>query len=157
DWNATARDYAHHRCIHHLFELQAQRTPEAMALVYRERTLTYRELNQRANRLAQHLQALGLGLEKVAGIYVQRSLDMVIALLGVLKAGAAYVPLAPSYPRERLACMLEDTQATVVLTQRALLASLPPHTAQVVCVDDPELWEFSTAPHGNVTSGVAAH
>ena len=157
DWNATARDYAHHRCIHHLFELQAQRTPEAMALVYRERTLTYRELNQRANRLAQHLQALGLGLEKVAGIYVQRSLDMVIALLGVLKAGAAYVPLDPSYPRERLACMLEDTQATVVLTQRALLASLPPHTAQVVCVDDPELWEFSTALHGNVTSGVAAH
>ena len=126
DWNATARDYAHDRCIHELFELQAERTPDATALVYRERTLTYRELNQRANHLAQHLQALGLGLEKFAGIYVQRSLDMVIAVLGVLKAGAAYVPPDPSYPRERLAWMLEDAQATVVLTHRALLSSYRP-------------------------------
>ena len=157
DWNATARDYAHDRCIHELFELQAQRTPDATALVYREQTLTYQELNQRANHLAQHLRALGLGLEKCAGIYVQRSLDMVIALLGVLKAGAAYVPLDPSYPRERLAWMLEDTQATVVLTHRALLSSLPPHTAQVVCLDDPELSDLSTAPHRNVPSGVAPH
>ena len=154
DWNATARDYAHDRCIHEFFELQAERTPDATALVYRERTLTYRELNQRANHLAQHLQALGLGLEKFAGIYVQRSLDMVIAVLGVLKAGAAYVPLDPSYPRERLAWMLEDAQATVVLTHRALLSSLPPHTAQVVCLDDPQLWELSTVPHGNIPSGV---
>ena len=155
DWNATARDYARDRCIHELFELQAERTPDATALVYRERTLTYRELNQRANHLAQHLQALGLGLEKFAGIYVQRSLDMVIAVLGVLKAGAAYVPLDPSYPRERLAWMLEDAQATVVLTHRALLSSLPPHTAQVVCLDDPQLWDLSTVPHGNIPSGVA--
>ena len=155
DWNATARDYAHDRCIHEFFELQAERTPDATALVYRERTLTYRELNQRANHLAQHLQALGLGLEKFAGIYVQRSLDMVIAVLGVLKAGAAYVPLDPSYPRERLAWMLEDAQATVVLTHRALLSSLPPHTAQVVCLDDPQLWDLSTVPHGNIPSGVA--
>ena len=80
---------------------------------------------------------------------------MVIAVLGVLKAGAAYVPLDPSYPRERLAWMLEDAQATVVLTHRALLSSLPPHTAQVVCLDDPQLWDLSTAPHGNIPSGVA--
>lgn len=160
DWNATARDDAPDRCIHELFELQARRTPEAIALVHREQALTYRELNQRANHLARHLQSLGLGPETSAGIYLPRSLDLVIALLGVLKAGAAYVPLDPSYPRERLGWMLEDAQAAVVLTHQALRASLPSHAAQVVCLDTPECLPGATAPHGpdaNVTSDVAPH
>ncbi|MCP4549380.1 MAG: amino acid adenylation domain-containing protein [bacterium] len=107
EWNDTWAEYPKHRCIHELFEAQVERTPDAVAVVFEERHLTYRELNRRANQLAHHLQGLGVGPEVLVGICVERSLEMVVGLLGILKAGGAYVPLDSAYPEERLAFMLE--------------------------------------------------
>ncbi|MBA3260828.1 MAG: amino acid adenylation domain-containing protein, partial [Gemmatimonadales bacterium] len=123
------------RCLHHLFEAQAQRTPEATAVVSGGEEVTYRELNRSANRLAHRLRALGVRPEALVGIYVERSVEMVVGLLGTLKAGGAYAPLDPTYPRERLAFLLADAKVPVVLTQRRLLESIPIHQAQVVCLD----------------------
>ncbi len=134
-WNDTAADYPRDQCIHQMFEEQARRTPEAVAVVFEDRPLTYAQLNARANQLAHHLRRLGVGPEVLVGICVERSLEMVVGLLGILKAGGAYVPLDPDYPAERLAFMLEDTQAPVLLTQQALRQRLPAHNAQVVCLD----------------------
>src|SRR5947209_5675120 len=122
EWNATATDYPQDRCIQQLFEEQVERTPEAVAVIYEDDRLTYHELNRRANQLAHHLRALGVGPEVRVGICVQRSLEMVIGLLGILKAGGAYVPLDPAYPAERLSFMLQDAQVLVLLTQQRLLA-----------------------------------
>ncbi|MBW4636656.1 MAG: amino acid adenylation domain-containing protein [Gloeocapsa sp. UFS-A4-WI-NPMV-4B04] len=122
-------------CIHELFEAQVERTPDAIAVVFENQQFTYRELNQRANQLARHLQKLGVQLEVLVGICVERSLEMVIGLLGILKAGGAYVPLDPAYPQERLAFMLSDAQVSVLIAQSQLLAGLPEHQAQVVCLD----------------------
>ena len=119
EWNATQADYPRMPCIHQLFEAQVERTPDAVAVVFEDQQLTYRELNPRANQLAHHLRALGVGPEVLVGICMERSLEMVIGLLGILKAGGAYVPLDPAYPQERLAFMLEDAQAPVLLTQAA--------------------------------------
>ncbi|MBN1888045.1 MAG: amino acid adenylation domain-containing protein [Thermoflexales bacterium] len=124
DWNATQTDYPQDACIHQLFEKQVERTPEAVALVYQDQHLSYRELNARANQLAHYLQSLGVGPEVLVGVCVERSAEMVIGLLGILKAGGAYVPLDPSYPQERLAFMLQDAQIEVLLTQGALAASM---------------------------------
>ena len=121
EWNDTAADYPKEKCIHHLFEEQVERTPEAIAIEFEEMRITYRELNQRANRLAHYLIAMGIGPEKLVGICVERSLEMVIGLLGILKAGGAYVPLDPTYPDERLRFMLEDSQVSVLLTQQKLI------------------------------------
>ncbi|HWB39716.1 MAG TPA: amino acid adenylation domain-containing protein, partial [Gemmatimonadales bacterium] len=121
--------------LHQLVETQARRTPDATAVVCDGEEISYRELNRRANRLAHRLKAAGVGPESLVGIYLERSVEMVIGLLGTLKAGGAYLPLDPSYPRERLAFMLADAGARVVLTQRRLLESLPTHAAQVVCLD----------------------
>ena len=106
EWNDTARDYPRDRCVHQLFEEQAARTPDAVAVVFEDRQLTYRELNAQANQLARHLRTLGVGPEMPVGMCVERSLEMVVGMLGILKAGGAYVPLDPAYPRERLALML---------------------------------------------------
>jgi microcystin synthetase protein McyA len=135
EWNNTQAGYPEDSCIHHLFEAQVERTPEAVAVIFEEQQLTYRELNVRANQLAHYLQSLGVGSDVLVGICVERSLDMVVGLLGILKAGGAYVPLDPNYPQERLAFMLEDSQVPVLLTQRSLVASLPKHSAQVVLLD----------------------
>ena len=97
--------------------------------------LTYHELNRRANQVAHHLRALGVGPEVLVGLCMERSLEMVVGLLGILKAGGAYVPLDPTYPQERLAFMLEDAQVSVLLTQESLVARLPDHGAEVVCLD----------------------
>src|SRR5919109_2303073 len=134
-WNATATDYPQERCIHELFELQVERSPEACAVVYEEQHLTYRALNARANQLAHTLQALGVGPEQRVGIGLERSAELVVGLLGVLEAGGAYVPLDPSYPPERLAFMLEDAQPQVLLSQGSLAPILPPTPAQVLCLD----------------------
>ena len=104
-------------------------------MVFEEQQLTYRELNARANQLAHHLRALGVGPEVLVGLCLERSLELVVGLLGILKAGGAYVPLDPSYPAERLAFMLEDTQAPVLLTQERLLGQLPPHAGRTLCLD----------------------
>jgi aspartate racemase len=134
-WNETGTDYPRHACIHHLVEAQARKTPEAVAAVFEDAHLSYRELNRRAHELAGHLRELGVGPEGRVGLCLERSLDMLVGLLGILKAGGAYVPLDPAYPNERLAFMLEDSQAPVLLTQTHLLDQLPEHQAQVVCLD----------------------
>src|SRR5439155_9487139 len=110
-------------------------TPDAIAVVCEDAQLTYHELNRRANQLAHHLHALGVGPEVLVGLCAERSLEMVIGLLGILKAGAAYVPLDPAYPPERLAFMLEDAQVSVLLTQEQLLSRLPTSEARVLCLD----------------------
>jgi amino acid adenylation domain-containing protein len=121
EWNDTKANYPKDTCVHELFEARVERTPEAIAIQFEGKQLTYRELNSRANQLAHYLYGLGIGPEKFVGIFVERSLEMVIGLLGILKAGGAYVPLDPSYPRERLAFILEDSRVSVLLTQAKLV------------------------------------
>jgi amino acid adenylation domain-containing protein len=135
EWNDTKTDYSQDKCIHQLFEAQVERTPDTVAVVFEDQQLTYRELNQRANQLAHHLQQLGVKPDVLVGICVERSLDMVVGLLGILKAGGAYVPLDPAYPKERLAFMLEDAQVLVLVTQQRLVEMLPPYQAKVICLD----------------------
>ncbi|WP_284331106.1 amino acid adenylation domain-containing protein, partial [Dyella flagellata] len=135
DWNATERTIAQGTLQQH-FELQAARTPDVVAAVAGEQSLTYRQLDLHANQLAHQLQACGVGPESMVALCVERSLDVLIGALGILKAGGAYVPLDPRYPRERLAFMLADTRARVVVAQSALVERLPPHEAQLVCLDD---------------------
>ncbi|CAC5339766.1 MULTISPECIES: non-ribosomal peptide synthetase [Planktothrix] len=125
DWNNTQVDYPQDKCIHQLFEEQVERTPDAVAVVFENQQLTYTELNCHANQLAHYLQTLGVGPEVLVGISVERSLEMIVGLLGILKAGGAYVPLDPDYPTERLQFMLEDCEATVLLTQSNLKDKLP--------------------------------
>jgi amino acid adenylation domain-containing protein len=142
-WNETAADYPSQACVHELFEAQVKRTPEAVACISGEEPfgvaqdgqLTYGELNRRANRLAHYLRASGVGPEALVGICMEPSLEMVIGLLGILKAGGVYVPLDPAYPQERLALMLQDSGARLLLTQERLLADLPKHEVEVVCLD----------------------
>jgi amino acid adenylation domain-containing protein len=121
EWNDTVADYPKDNCIHHLFEEQVERTPGSIAVEFEEKRVTYRELNQRANQLAQYLTNLGIGPEKLVGICVERSIEMVVGLLGILKAGGAYVPLDPSYPKERLRFMIEDANISLLVTQQNLL------------------------------------
>ncbi|WP_342374022.1 non-ribosomal peptide synthase/polyketide synthase [Myxococcus stipitatus] len=135
DWNATALEFPRGECIHHLFEAQAQRTPDAPAVFFEGQQLSYRQLDERANQLAHYLRTLGVGPEVRVALCAERSLEMVIALFAILKAGGAYVPLDPAYPRERLAFMLEDCGAPVLLTQQRLASSLPAHSAAVVLLD----------------------
>ncbi|MGK7878448.1 MAG: amino acid adenylation domain-containing protein, partial [Xenococcaceae cyanobacterium] len=135
EWNNTQNNYSNNTCIHQLFDAQVEQTPDAIAVVFENQQLTYRELNRRANQLAHHLQALGVRPEVLVGICVERSLEMVVGLLGILKAGGAYVPLDPGYPQERLAYMLSDSQVPVLLTQKQLVVGLPNHQACVVCLD----------------------
>ena len=122
-------------CVHQLFEAQAESTPDAVALIFEEESLTYGELNRRANRLAHHLRRLGVGPEVRAGICVERSVEMIVGLFGILKAGGAYVPLDPKYPQERLAFMLEDSGAQVLLTQELLQDKFAGSRAAVVRLD----------------------
>jgi amino acid adenylation domain-containing protein len=135
EWNNTRADYPSETCIHRLFEQQAASRPEELALVCEDEQVTYGELNRRANQLAHYLRSLGVGPESHVGICLERSTEMVVALLGVMKAGGAYVPLDPQYPQARLKYMLEDAHAEVLLTQERLLASLPKHHAHVICID----------------------
>ncbi|MFK0732352.1 MAG: amino acid adenylation domain-containing protein, partial [Gloeotrichia echinulata HAB0833] len=135
EWNDTAAEYPADKCIHQLFESQVEKTPDAVAVVFEDQQLTYRELNQRANQLAHHLQTLGVKPEFLVGICVERSLEMVVGLLGILKAGGAYLPLDPHYPSERLSYMLADAGVEILLTQLDLLSSLSSHPTRVICLD----------------------
>jgi len=114
---------------------QVARTPDAVAVVFEKEQLTYRQLDDRANQIAQHIQALDIGPGQLVGIYVERSVEMVVGLLGILKAGAAYLPLDPLYPQDRIAFMLEDAMVPLLVTQQRLLETLPPHTTPVLCLD----------------------
>jgi amino acid adenylation domain-containing protein len=134
-WNDTWTDYPQDRCIHQWFETQACRTPDAAAVVFEDRKLTYRELDERANRLAHLLQSDGVGPDVPVGIAVERSVEMIVGLYGILKAGGAYMPLDPSYPAERLAYMAQEAGVRIVLTQARLLDKLPEFAGRVVCLD----------------------
>jgi amino acid adenylation domain-containing protein len=151
EWNDTGRDYPHHSCIHALFEQQAERTPDEVAVVFGKDEVSYRELNERANRLAQRLRALGVGPESRVGILLERSVEMVVALLGVLKAGGAYVPLDPEYPSDRVQFMLADAQVGVLLTEKRSSKLLTAHAVQstrVIYLDQGG-WQPSTEQVGN--------
>jgi alanine racemase len=121
--------------IKQLFEAQVAKTPDAIAIQFQGQHLTYQDLNQRANQLANYLQTQGVKTETLVGICMERSLDMFIALLGVAKSGGAYIPLDPYYPAERLAFILDDAQVAILLTQESLRENMPEHQAQVVCLD----------------------
>jgi amino acid adenylation domain-containing protein len=163
DWNSTSLDYPKDKCIHQLFEAQVERTPEAIAAVFEDGQLTYRELNARANRLSYDLSKRGVGPETLVGLCVERSLEMVVGILGVLKAGGAYVPLDPSYPEDRLAFLLEDSEIQILLTQERVKSCLPPHNAQVVYLDalDPsaevEASQAPSNPDNRTTTDNAAY
>ncbi|MCA9898612.1 MAG: LLM class flavin-dependent oxidoreductase [Ardenticatenaceae bacterium] len=156
DWNDTTVAYDTAVTIHQLIEAQADERPNAVAVVYEDQQLTYRQLNHRANQMARHLRHLGVGPETIVGVFMDRSIEMMVALIGIHKAGGAYLPLDPTYPKDRLAFMVEDTATPVLLTQKHLVASLPPHQAQVVRVDAD--WEQIGEQSGeNVFSGVEPH
>jgi amino acid adenylation domain-containing protein len=135
EWNSSETVFPEVQTVHRLFEIQAERTPEAMAIGFEGEVLTYRELNAKANRLAHSLRDFGVGPEVLVGICVERSVDMVVAVLAVLKAGGAYVPLDPAYPAERLAFMLSDAGAPLVLTTESLVARLSGQRARPICLD----------------------
>ncbi|MEG3894626.1 MULTISPECIES: amino acid adenylation domain-containing protein [unclassified Microcoleus] len=135
EWNSTQTNYPDSACIHQLFEIQAEQTPDAVALVFGEQKLTYQQLNCRANQLAHYLQTLGAGPEVLVGVCFDRSIDAIVSLLAVLKAGSAYLPLDPAYPKERLDFMLSDAQISVLLTQNHLVERLPDSGAKVVCLE----------------------
>ncbi|MEA5506597.1 amino acid adenylation domain-containing protein [Halotia wernerae UHCC 0503] len=153
EWNNTDREYPQDKCIHELFEAQVEKTPNAVAVVFGEQKLTYRELSYRANQLAHHLQTLGVKPEVLVGICVERSLEMIVGMLGILKAGGAYVPLDPSYPQERLNYILSDSRVSILLTTENLIEQLPTHEAKVLCLDTQ--WEaISSHSQANLGSDV---
>lgn len=135
DWNETQVNYPQHKCLHELIDAQVERTPNTIALKFEDKQMTYGELDARSDRLAHHLRSLGVRPNMAVGLYFERSLEMVIASLGVLRAGAVCLPLDPSYPHDRLSYMLAETRATVLLTQARLKAHLPCHSARVLCID----------------------
>jgi len=135
EWNDTTVDYPKDKCIHQLFEEQVKKTPDAVAVVFKGQALTYQELNSRANQLAHYLQKLRVQPESLVGICVDRSLEMIVGLLGILKAGAAYVPLDPDYPQERVEYILSNSEANILITSSQVLTSLPKNRTQVVCLD----------------------
>ncbi|WP_082348916.1 condensation domain-containing protein [Planktothricoides sp. SR001] len=134
-WNDTATDYPQDKCIHQLFEEQVERTPDAVAVVFENEKLTYRQLNNRANQLAHYLRSLGVKSEVLVGICVERSLEMIVGLLGILKAGGAYVPLDPNYPSARFNYIINDTCISILLTQHHLIDKLSTLVQHIVCLD----------------------
>jgi amino acid adenylation domain-containing protein len=159
EWSGTYKAPSQTACMHHLFEAQVLRSPDAIAVIAGDQTCTYLALNERANQLAHYLQQLGVRPEIRVGICLERSIEMLVGILGILKSGGAYVPLDPAYPPERLGAMLGDTDQTasgaisVILTQENLLEKLPIHQAHTVCLDRD--WEsIATHSRENPTSGV---
>lgn len=125
----------HHQCVHKWFECQVEETPDAIAVIYGAQQLSYRQLNVQANQLARHLRALGVQADTLVGICMDRSPNMIIAMLAVLKSGGGYLPLDPTYPRERIELMLEDSQVPVLLTQKKLADTIPTNNLRLVCLD----------------------
>src|SRR5205823_5566785 len=135
EWNDTRRDYPRDSCVHRLFEDQAERRTQSVAAAFEDQRFTYQELNCRSNQLAHYLRKRGIGPDILVGLCVERSSEMIVGLLGILKAGGAYVPLDPAYPKDRIAYIMEDARAPVLLTQEKLLAGLPEQRAKMVLLD----------------------
>ncbi|HEY9741969.1 MAG TPA: amino acid adenylation domain-containing protein [Coleofasciculaceae cyanobacterium] len=140
EWNNTQADYPKDQCIHQLFEAQVEKVPDAIAVVFEDKQLTYRELNSRSNKLAHYLQKQGVGSEVLVGLCVERSLDMIVGMLAILKAGGAYVPLDPTYPHERLSFMIEDAQVSFVISHSSLVIgrgqmTIDKEQITVICLD----------------------
>jgi amino acid adenylation domain-containing protein len=160
-WNQTDAEYPRDTCIHDQFAAQAERTPDALAVASGNAQLTYRELNCRANQLANYLAANGVGPGVLGAVCLERSIEMVVAMLGILKAGGAYVPLDPSYPAARLRFMLDDAQAPVLVTRRAFRDRFLPASSRTLCIDSD--WGLIAAessdgnPQGRVTAGNLAY
>ncbi len=155
EWNQTQVDYPQNAFIHTEFESQVNRTPNAIAVTFEDKQLTYLELNLRSNQLAHYLQHLGVTQETLVGICIERSLEMVIGLMGILKAGGAYVPLDPTYPLERLAYMLDDAQTPILLTQQHLLPKLAQTIARLCCLDV-DWAQIDTYPNTNLVHETSA-
>ncbi|MHC4268500.1 MAG: non-ribosomal peptide synthetase [Planctomycetota bacterium] len=136
EWNNTKTEYPHDECIHQLFEMQVEKVPDAVAVVYEDDKLTYRELNERSNQLAHYLRKHGVGPDVLVGICMERSIDMIVGLLGILKAGGAYVPLDTSYPKERLKFMIDDSNLEILLTTNNLLKYIPDNNIKKICLDN---------------------
>ena len=136
EWNQNPVPCADTATVHALFGQQVNRTPDSVAVEFEQQRVTYRELDRRANQIAQHLRSLGARPGVLLGVCVERSVEMIAAVLGILKTGAAYVPLDPAYPRARLAKMIDDTMMPLIVTQSVLVPVLPPHSATNVCLDD---------------------
>ena len=152
EFNHTHVPFAEKRCLHDLFAAQVEQTPDTDAVVYADKKLTYAELNERVETMATHLRAHGIGPEVIVGIYVERSLEMIVGVLAILRAGGAYLPLDPTYPSQRIQFMLEDARVCVLLTQRRLAPSLPVAcVAEVLYVDEIEARNVSF-PLPHVTS-----
>ncbi len=151
-WNNTKVDYPQEACIHKLFEAQVENTPDAIAVLFENQKFSYQELNNRANQLAHYLQNLGVKPETLVGICMERSVEMVVGILAIMKAGGAYLPLDPSLPTERLAFMLEDAQLPLLLVQPHL-HELPPHQAKLITIDT-EGAEFTGYSQANPVSSV---
>ena len=160
EWNDTRADYPVARCVHELVEAQAARSPDSVAVICGDEQLTYRELDGRANRLAHHLRARGVGPETPVGLCAERSLPLIVGLLGILKAGGAYVPLDPTYPAGRIAFLIEDALIPILLTQEHLGDLLPPHVERVMLEDassPADAHHQTTSPLGGAASGNAAY
>jgi non-ribosomal peptide synthetase component F len=146
EWNDTATEYPRDQCVHEIFERQALRTPNAVAVEDGERRLTYHELNSRADGLSQRLRSFDVREDVLIGLSVERSIEMIVAMLGILKAGGACVPLDPTYPTERLAFMLEDTKAPVLVTERRFMDRFSGSHTKIIFLDDPHPEVVETNP-----------
>jgi amino acid adenylation domain-containing protein len=156
DWNNTHRDYRQYQCIHARFEEQAEQTPNAIAVVFGKQSLTYRDLNNRANQVAHRLIREGVGPEVRVGSCLERSLELIIGVLGILKAGGAYVPLDPSYPAERLHFLLSDADISILLSQKDLTPQLSTHHTQIIFLEDVDS-ESQDNPQHRVTPNHLAY
>ena len=156
EWQNTGTEFPHQACIHHLFEAQVVRTPDKIAVECGQELITYQNLNNRANQLASFLQQLGVGPDVLVGVCLERSIEMLVAILGVLKSGGAYIPIDPTYPKERIAYLIQDSCIPVLLTATHLLPGLPPTEGiQLVCLDA-EADRLSQQPTVNVARPVAS-
>jgi amino acid adenylation domain-containing protein len=155
EFNDTACEYPREQCVHELFEQQAERTPNSVALVFEDQQLTYRELNERANQFAHHLLAMGVGPETLVGLCLERSAELVVAILGILKAGGAYVPLDADYPPQRLEFMLRDSGLIFLVTNRHLIGRLPDTDCTMICIDAEDAG-FPDLPRTNPSARVHA-
>ena len=153
EWNDTKVGVPTDKCIHQLFEEQAARTPESVAIVFKGKNLTYRELNDRSNQLAHRLKELGVGTETLVGVCLHRSPGMAVAVIGILKSGGAYVPLDPQFPKDRISYMIEDSGCPVIITEARLRDGLGMVNAHVITMDT-EWEEISKNESGNLKSGV---